>query len=517
MPWWFASAWALPLTLGASLVARCLIVSRKRLLFGDEFFTWYPVSAPFRSMLASTTDNLNTSPPLYFILTWAWAHVFGNSAVSLRLASALTAAAAILLMFAVLRQAYGALASAAALTVAFMDPELLAQSVEARFYMLMLAEIALCILLYQRLMQQSRPSIGWLVANAVAHASLVMTHYFGLVYSGVILGAVLLTCLARKRSPLRAAASIVAGWTVFLPWIPVLLRHLQMGKPTFWIPVPTIGDLGDYYRHYLTGDFWLMATVLCGFATVAVIIAAIQRDPRGGSLARLAAVRREEVPLLILAPLFGFVPVVIYVISTRHTGPSSFLDRYMLPGALAWAILCAHLSNRIFRLGSFADGRRAARALPCAQLICVTLLVGWCGWSVVQAALATKVQAAPAVLPSTVPRGEPIVVEYIHEFMGLHFYSPESQRYLFVVDPQAGINAGAGEPANQQVMAALKRNFPDRFREVVFSEEFLASTTGFWVKVHTREWWQTRIANSPTFVCDRVIASERLAHVTRRR
>jgi hypothetical protein len=89
-------------------------------------------------------------------------------------------------------------------------------------------------------------------------------------------------------------------------------------------------------------------------------------------------------------------------------------------------------------------------------------------------------------------------------------------RYRFLLDTEAALKAGGGEPANQQVMAALKRHFPEQFPEVMTSGEFLAGTGGFWVKVHKREWWQTRISNDPRFVADSVIPDARLVHVSRR-
>jgi uncharacterized membrane protein len=486
------------------------------MLLGDEFLTWYPVSAPFRSMLLSTTDTINTNPPLYFIGAWCWACLFGNSAASLRLISALAAAVAILAMFAVLKRAYGTFAALAALTVAFMDPELLSESVSARFHTLMLAEMALAVLLYQRMMIRRRPSVGLLAVNTTIHATLVMTNYLGFIYSGVILGAVLLTCLFRRRSPLRSGLSIVAGWLVFLPWIPVYLRHLRMGRPTIWIPIPNPADLHRYYGHYITGDFWLLAIVLCALATAALVLAMAHRSQRPGGLLQLCAVRRPEVPLLLLVLLLGLIPLALYFISTATGAIPIFLNRYMLPCALGWAIIVAHVTNWVFRLGSFTAHRNSARVLARVQAIAVILFVSYCGWNLVADARVENAQNMPAKLPTTIPLAEPVIVEWYNEFMTLHFYSPEPQRYLFLVDPEVGIKGPRGGNAIHQIMAALKRQFPDQFKEVKSSSDFLDGATSFWVKVHKLEWWQVRVAHNPAFVSDSFISSQRLIHVRRR-
>jgi hypothetical protein len=343
-----------------------------------------------------------------------------------------------------------------------------------------------------------------------------MTHYFGPIFSGAILGAVLLTCICRRRSALWPALSIVAGWLVFIPWIPIFLLHLRMGKPTFWVTVPDFGDLVGFYGHYLTGGFWMLTFVLGLLAAVAAWAGSRASAAREGGLHRLLAVRPRETPLLMLALAFSLVPLGIYLSSIRPGAASTFLDRYLLPCALGWAILCAHAYGRLFRTGSSGARRGRLRAMAVARTACVALFVGWSGWRVLDTAFSEKAQHLPNLLPAAVPLSEPVVVEYIHEFMALHFYSSESSRYYFVVDPEAGLRAGGGGPANHQIMAGLKRQFPSEFTEVVPYREFLAGNRSFWVKIYNREWWQPRISDNPALVSDAIIADKRLVHVSRR-
>ena len=122
---WQVFPWILPALLALSVIVRGAILGGKRLLWADELLTWYPVSRSFGTMLAATTDTINAVPPLYFVVTWFWASLVGHSAVTLRIFSAIAVAAAILCMFAVLRRAYGTLASILALAVVCADPNLL--------------------------------------------------------------------------------------------------------------------------------------------------------------------------------------------------------------------------------------------------------------------------------------------------------------------------------------------------------------------------------------------------------
>lgn len=493
------------------------MLSGKRLLWADELFTWYPASASFRTMLASTTDTINSAPPLYFIVAWSWSALFGSSALALRLLSAVALAAAILLMFAVLRRTYGVLAAAVALALAltFSDPNLLYQSAAARFHTLLIAETALAILLYQRMMQ-GRPSTALLVANTAVHASMVMTHYFGPLYSGAILGGVLLTGLVRHSHPLRASLSIAVGWLAFLPWIPVFRHHQQMGRPSFWLAVPDLGTLRNSYTHYFNEDFRLLAQGLGLSAFAGVVLALAYRRSGRRLLAWLGRIREREQPLLLLVPGFGLIPLVVYFVSTRRGGIPIFSEIYMLSGALAWAIVCAHVSHRALQFGPLLASHRIRQVLAGLQALAVIASFGWGGWGLLRDARAIATEDPPADVPARDPHGEPVVIEHIHEFMKLNFYSAHAPRYLFVVDPAVGIEEGGGGPLNHQIMAALKRQFPEHFKGVVPTGEFLAGASGFWVMRAGMKWWPMRVAHNRALVVDYELVEGDLIHVHRK-
>ncbi len=467
-------------------------------------------------MMAATTDTINAAPPLYFILMWGWVHLFGNSALALRLPSAIALGVAMLIMFHVLRRVYGTLAAtlAVAIAFAFCDPALLLQTTEARFHTLIVAEVALAILLYRRMMTwQGKVPFRLLAANAGIHACIVMTHYFGPLFSGAILAAVLLTSTAQRFNPSRAAASIVSGWTVFLFWIPVFLRHQAMGKPSSWIPIPDATSLRTYYGHYFTGDFWLLlAGLLLSLITGFAIALKYGRKIRP-LFSRLFSVRYRELPLLMLLPSFGVIPLVVYFISTRPGGDSGFLDRYMHSVTLAWAILCAHLSHRAFFTGALNRRLLLTKVLNIAQATVIVVAIGWGGWALLQHGLKAKTENPSEDLLVDTLGSERIVVEHLHEFLKRNFYSAQPYRYLFVVDHEVGLKEGGGGPLNHQIMAGLKRNFPKAFTGVISNEEFLSGTTSFWVKRSDMLWWRFRIEHNPLFASE--VGEDNLVHVER--
>lgn len=533
-----ASAWFLPLLLCGFVIARCVVEDGNRRLWADELFSWYPANASFGTMLSSTTDTINAAPPLYFIATWFWTAICGESPLALRLFSAVTAAAAICLMFRVLQRAYGKIAAAAALLVAFSDGEFLYASCEARFHTLILAEVALAILLYQRILAQPRPSTRLLICNAAVHAAIVMTHYLGPLYSGAILAGVLLSSLARRYNPTRAALSVMAGWLTFLPWIPIFLRHSAMGKPTFWIPVPNLQTLEAFYANYIGAEFWLLAIVASGFGVAVFLLMTFLKQKRANAV-WTRAVRPRELPLLLVAPCILVVPVAVYFVSTRPGGTSIFSSRYFVSCILGSSILYAHIASRAIELRLLCEREASTvytyvvdrsielrlsirksvyrHGMLAIQVLVLTTAIFLTGIHRVVAVTKYEMgrEPRPADFPVDHTPGEPVVIEHIHEFLKVEFFSKDPHRYVFAVDPEVGLAERSGGPLNHQIMAALARQFPERFGGVKSTEAFLASATSFWVKRGGTLWYSMRIEHNPHFSVDRTEENGNLLHVRR--
>jgi hypothetical protein len=508
--------WFFPLLFSGFMIARCVVHDGNRRLWADEILAYYPANTSFGHMFSSTADTINGTPPLYFILAWFWTAVCGKSGLALRLFSSFATAAAICLMFIVLRRAYGRLAAAAAWLVGISDGEILANSMQARFHTLIVAEVALGILLYQRIVAQRRPSMRLLIGNAFAHAAMVMTHYLGPLYSGAILAGFVLSGLARRKNPLRACLSVVAGWLAFIPWIPAFIRHSSLAKPAIWIPVPNIFSLKAFYDNFMA-EFaslakWVAPLGLAAFVLI-ILVTLFKQTPPIVAWRRTAKTR--ELPLLLLAPCILLVPVAVYFVSIRPGGTSVFLYKYFVPCLLGSTILFAHLASRAIELCFLIPKSMVRHAA-------VTLLVAVLSVEILQTGIdrvhevnaqAMGTEPRPLDFPADLAPGEPVVIEHIHEFLKLLFYSWDPQRYVFVIDPEVGLAEGAGA-ANHGIMAALGRTIPEHFGGVKTTEEFLASAHGFWVKRGGMHWYPMRIEHNPLFVVDRT-EGDLLVHVRR--
>jgi hypothetical protein len=405
--------------------------------------------------------------------------------------------AALLTMFAVLRKVYGTLPSVLALMVICVDPQLLLQSQQARFHTLFVAEAAVAILLLQRLITQPTPPYWLLILNTVIHACMMLTSYIAIFYSPALLGAVLIVSLVRRRNPLRLSLSIIAAWVVILPWIPVMLRHIEMSK-LGWIPVATPQMLRAYFENYLTPQFRWFALILVEMFGVSLLATFCF-----GGRHRRDGFRRGERSLLAMAASFLAVPFVLYLISSRPGANSLFHERYMIPTLLGWAIVLAHCAHRAF----LARHRNSLRALTVVlvglQVILTLNFVARNVRRIVREARHYGPELFENDLAAQLPGQEPIVVEHIHEFMSWHYYSPVKTRYRFLLDPEVGRKEMSGGPMNHAIMGALQRHFPERFQEVETTENFLRHASSFYVR-HSPgyQWYPMRLQSNPNFVVE---------------
>jgi mannosyltransferase len=146
-------------------------------LWYDEAVTAQLVRMGFSGLLHAIPDSEST-PPLYYVLCWAWTHVFGTGEVGLRSLSALLGTATIGVVWALGRRIGGERAGLVAAAVVAVNPLLHWFSQEARAYALLVLLAALAALLWLRALERPDPrrAAAWGVIAALALA----THYYAI-------------------------------------------------------------------------------------------------------------------------------------------------------------------------------------------------------------------------------------------------------------------------------------------------------------------------------------------------
>ena len=135
----------------------------------DEALTAKLLRLPLGEMLSQLPDT-ELTPPLYYLLAWPWAHIFGSDEAALRSLSALFGIATVPVAYHAAREIIGtrSAALATAALVAF-NPLLVWYSQEARPYSLLVLLCALSMLFAAR-----RQVWWWALASSLA----LLTHYF---------------------------------------------------------------------------------------------------------------------------------------------------------------------------------------------------------------------------------------------------------------------------------------------------------------------------------------------------
>ena len=291
-----ATVWLLAGVTVVGAVLRFALLTTQSYWF-DEAQAAHEFQLSFGAML-STVSHYEPNPPLFFVVGWLWAKVFGTGEAGLRSLSALLGTAVIPVTYLCGRDLVSRRAGLVAAGLAALCPFMIWYSQEAREYMLLALLCGLSFLYLIRTLDQ--PSRRNLVLWAVFSGLALLTQYF----AGFLVAAELLILIYRLRSRavLIAAAAMVA---VEATLVPHLISHAA--HPRGWIgtfalavriqQVPVALGLGNLYLSPIISYGLLGAAALVGCLLALLIIGADRHELRGAALAAAVAV------FVLLAPL----------------------------------------------------------------------------------------------------------------------------------------------------------------------------------------------------------------------
>jgi mannosyltransferase len=341
------------LTLAAVPFAVTLVVTLigigERQLWRDEHATWWASSLSLLDLrrFVETVDFVLLP---YYVLMHGWTAVFGDSAVALRLPSALCMAGAAAVTALLGRRLFGATAGLFAGLLLAGVPAVSRYGQEARPYaMAVLASVAAVLLLLRAL---ERPSAWRWLGYSLAVAWVAGSHLVALMALAAHLAAVLTAARAdrerRRRILIGWAAAAGSALLVCSPL--VLIGRRQSGQITDWVPDPT----WNLVQQFPTEVF--MSAAVAGFFLVLGLAA----------LAGMAFGDRGGAALLAVWALLP--PVLAYY--TFHEF-SFFYPRYLLFTVPAWVLAATYALRR---LTGEAGARRAGAAVLAATLAGLTFM-----------------------------------------------------------------------------------------------------------------------------------------------
>lgn len=313
------------------------------------------IPGDFTEMLRQVKGS-ESNPPLYYVLAWGWAKVFGTGEAGLRSLTALFGAATVPVAYLVGRELASNRAGLIAAAIVALNPMLIWYSQEARSYALLVFFGALALLFFVRALrtEKGRDLALWALVSALALGS----HYFAVFAVAIEAAWLLIALRTRWRQVLPAVGAVLAVGLALLPLISSQVNPTHIG----WIdhsPLSTrifetgvsflAGETGHVIAEPPRDRFALIPVLLVAVAAVLVLLRGSPRERRGATLG--------------LAVGCG---VVLLAFGAALVGRDYIVERNLLPALVPLATAAA--------VGFAANGARRI-GLACAVLLCSYWLV----------------------------------------------------------------------------------------------------------------------------------------------
>jgi hypothetical protein len=312
--WLNLEHWFLPLGCMLFLLILIPIGVLGRDIWTDEAFTASYIAHPSLSMVLDDVRKNEETPPVYFIVIWAWGKIFGASEVALR---SFSVVAGLLAAFAFARfaqQKVTRFEAVIAVVLFALAPLVSTYMVEGRQYTLSLLLSVLCISIFERL-YQSPEHITLLALYSITALTLFLTSYFSFAILAAhnVIWVVLLIRRPEnrlKRVWLWCATQGVIGVGVAL-WLPQLLYQMKVAPA---VTAAWGNSLFDYYwlalsliMHAPPWTNWMGIWFIAAILSWGLIVVSVLRSPQQNSGLVL---RVFGVPALILMFMIVFMQVV---------------------------------------------------------------------------------------------------------------------------------------------------------------------------------------------------------------
>ncbi len=232
-----------------------------------------------------------SNPPLYYVLAWGWAKLFGTGEAGLRSLSALFGAATVPVAYFVGRELSSRRAGLVVAAIVAVNPMLIWYSQEARSYAVLVFFGALSLLFFARTLRtrDGRDLALWALASALALCS----HYFALFAVGIEAAWLLIALRDRLRPVMLAVGGVVGVGLALLPLIAAQSNPAHIG----WIeksPLSTrlwetaisflIGETGHVIAEPPRERYALIPAILIAVALLLVALRGTRREKRGAAI-----------------------------------------------------------------------------------------------------------------------------------------------------------------------------------------------------------------------------------------
>jgi len=331
----------LALATAAAAALRLPFLGTQSLWF-DETYTVHVVRAGSLGELWHRIGASESTPPLFYLLTWGWTHATGSyGAAAVRTVSALALIASVPVAYLALRRLCGTSAALAAAALVAVSPLLGFYALDARAYGLLVLTALLSVwALGAVLCDGATPKR--LALWALAAAATIWTHWFaGFLVLAEVVALLWLRPRARRGTLLASGGVLLA----LLPLVHLLREQTSDGRAEFIARSRLVARFEQFVRQFAAGQnvprTWLEAAILA-LGVGALLVGTFV-------VARRAAAPRPEPgrdgarALLALAVVGLAVPLVL--------GATELYDRFNVRNVLfLWPLVAALTAPALLRL-----------------------------------------------------------------------------------------------------------------------------------------------------------------------
>jgi mannosyltransferase len=299
----------------------------------DETYTVAIVGQHSLTGVWRSVKETESTPPLYYLLTWSWTSLVGSgSEAAVRATSATAGVLSVPAGFVAVRRLVGEKVALGVAWLCATSPLLIWYSLDARAYSLLVLFSMLSVWAFASLLE--RPTARRWMLWALAGAACLWTHYYS-----VFLLAGEIAVIIWRRPELRRAVAGSAALTAMLalPLLPVFLAQRSNTARTTWIGQrPLIDRIEQAVREHAMGPNVPWAAL----EAVGLVVAAAAF---GAGLVLAARAGKRTLSPVVLALIGVGVPLLLSV-----TGVADyFFARNLLA---VWVALAAITASALVRL-----------------------------------------------------------------------------------------------------------------------------------------------------------------------
>jgi len=310
------------------------------------------IPGSFTHMLEEVKSG-ESNPPLYYVLAWGWAKLFGTGEVGMRSLSALFGLATVPIAYLIGTELASRRAGLVAAGLVAVNPMLIWYSQEARSYALLVFFCAASLLFFARALRtrSGRDLALWALSSALALCS----HYFAVFAVGIEAIWLLVALRPRWRAVLPAVLAVAAVGLALVPLIAVQTNPAHIG----WIeesPLSSrvfqtgvsflVGETGHVIAEPPRERYAVLPAILIGIALLLVALRGSRAEKRGALPG--AVVGLGVVALALLAALAGkdyivernLLPALVPLAAASAIGFA--VERARRVGLLFAVVLCAY-------------------------------------------------------------------------------------------------------------------------------------------------------------------------------